>query len=89
MADEINRSTGLFIPFPLLGLILTLVLALGGGIIGMYVKIDTMQATMLMRDSDQRETIRELKNKLELQEMYVRDIRETLAARGELKKRNN
>lgn len=85
MADEASRTGGVFLPYPLLGLLLTLTLALGGGLIGLYATVTTMNATMLMRDADQREAIKELKNKLELQEMYTRDIRETLAARGDLK----
>jgi hypothetical protein len=78
MSDEMARTSGLFIPYPLLGILLTLVLALGGGIIGMYVKVDTMNATILMRDSDQRDAIKELKGKLELQELYTKDIREKM-----------
>lgn len=76
MSEEANRSGGLFLPYPLLGILMTLVLALGGGIIGMYVKVDTMNATILMRDADQREAVKELKNKLELQELLIRDLRE-------------
>lgn len=79
MPEEANRSGGLFMPYPLLGILLTLVLSLGGGIIGLYVKVDTMQATMLLRDSDQRDVVKELKNKLELQELLIRDLREKQA----------
>ena len=76
MSDEANKTGGVFLPYPLLGILMTLVLALGGGIIGMYVKVDTMNATILMRDADQREAVKELKNKLELQELLIRDLRE-------------
>src|SRR6476469_5660747 len=86
MSEEAVRTNGVFLPYPLLGIMLTLVLALGGGIIGMYVKVDTMSSVILMRDADQREQVKKLENKLDLQEMYIRDIRETLAARGELRK---
>lgn len=86
MSDEAVRTGGLFLPYPLLGIMMTLILALGGGIIGLYVKVDTMGAVMLMRDADHREQVKDLKNKLELQELYIHDIREMLAARGELKK---
>ena len=76
MSDEAQRTGGLFLPYPLLGLLLTLMLTLGGGIIGMYVKLDTMNATMIMRDTDQKEQLKELKNKLDLQDQYTRDLRE-------------
>lgn len=86
MADEAVRTNGVFVPYPLLAIMLTLTLALGGGLIGLYATVTTMNATMLMRDADQKEAIKKLENKLEIQEMYTHDIRETLAARGELKK---
>lgn len=78
MSEEASRTGGLFLPYPLIGLLLTLTLALGGGIIGLYAQVTTMNATILMRDSDHREQIKELKNKLELQELYTKDIREKL-----------
>ena len=52
MSEEASRTGGVFLPYPLLGIMLTLVLTLGGGIIGMYVKVDTMNSTILMRDAD-------------------------------------
>lgn len=76
MADEAQRTGGVFLPYPLLGILMTLIVVLGGGIIGMYVKIDTMNATMIMRDSDYRDAQKELKNKAELQELLIRDLRE-------------
>lgn len=89
MSDEAQRTHGLFLPYPLLGIMLTLVLALGGGIIGLYVKVDTMGTVMLMRDADHREQVKDLKNKNELLEMYIHDIRELLAADGKLKKKGS
>lgn len=89
MSEEAVRTNGVFLPYPLLGIMMTLILALGGGIIGLYVKVDTMGAVMLMRDADSREAVRKLENKLELQEVYIHDIREMLAADGKLKKRGS
>jgi len=76
MADEAQRTGGLFLPWPLLGFLLTLTLALGGGLLGMYVKLDTMNATMIMRDADHREAVKKLENQNELQELLIRDLRE-------------
>lgn len=76
MSEEASRTGGLFLPYPLIGILMTLVLALGGGIIGMYVKLDTMNATMIMRDADHREALKKLENKSDLQELLIRDLRE-------------
>lgn len=84
MSDEAQRIGGVFIPYPLLGILLTLTLALGGGILALYVQVSTMNATMLMRDADYRKQVDKLEEKLELQEMYTKDIREQL---GILKER--
>lgn len=76
MSDEAKQTGGVFLPYPLLGILMTLILALGGGIIGMYVKLDTMNATMMMRDADHREALRKLENQNDLQELLIRDLRE-------------
>ena len=87
MSEEASRTGGVFLPYPLLGIMLTLVLTLGGGIIGMYVKVDTMNSTILMRDADQREALKEIRNKLELQELLTRDLREKQVRQEEREKR--
>jgi hypothetical protein len=89
MADEMSRTNGLFIPYPLLGLMLTLVLALGGGLIGIYAQVSSMNATMLMRDSDSREQIKALHEDAKLQAMYIADLREKIIRLEERKKGNN
>lgn len=87
MADEAQRTSGVFIPYPLLSIMLALVIALGGGIIGMYVKLDTLNATMLMRDGDRSDQLKEIKEKLELQNVYITDLREKEVRREEREKR--
>jgi len=79
MAEEATRTGGLWMPYPLLGILLTLVLVLGGGMIGLYSTVTTMNATMLMRDSDYRQQMTEQKNKIELLQMYIADDRKALA----------
>lgn len=86
MADEANRTNGLFLPYPLLGLILTLVLALGGGLIGVYAQLQSMQATMLMRDADAREQLKALRDETKLQSMLIADLREKIIRLEERKK---
>lgn len=86
MSDEAKQTGGVFLPYPLLGILMTLILALGGGIIGMYVKVDTMNATILMRDADQREQLKALRDEQKLQSMYMSDLREKIIRLEERKK---
>lgn len=89
MSDEASRANGLFLPYPLLGLILTLVLALGGGLIGIYAQVSSMNATMLMRDADSREQIKSLREENKLLSMYITDLRERVIRQEEQRKGNN
>ena len=75
MSEQTSHS-GLFIPYPLLGIITVLVLALGGGIVGLYSQLSAMNTTMLMRDSDHQQQVKELKEETKLQGMYITDLRE-------------
>jgi hypothetical protein len=79
MSEEAAKSGGLWMPYPLLGILLSLVLVLGGGIIGLYSTVTTMNATMLMRDSDYRERMAKQETQVELLKMYVADDRKVLA----------
>ncbi len=78
MTDEAQRTGGIFLPYPLLGIMMTLILALGGGIIGMYVKLDTMNATILMRDADSQRERQQTWDKLEQMQVYINNDRERL-----------
>ena len=66
-------------PYPLLGLILTLVLALGGGMAGLVIQVNSLQTTLLLRDADHRDALKKLENQNDLQEQYIRDVREKQA----------
>lgn len=87
MAEEAQRTNGVFIPYPLLGLLLTLTLVLGGGLIGLYAQVSTMNATMIMRDADRADQLRKLEEKLELTNVYMTDLREKEARREEREKK--
>lgn len=78
MADEASRNNGLFLPYPLLGLLLTLVMALGGGIIGLYTQLSAMQTTMILRDSDYQRQVKDLKDKQDQMEVYLHNDREKI-----------
>lgn len=80
MADEAQKTAGLFIPYPLLGLILTLTLALGAGIVGLYATVQTLNTTLLIRDSDYQRQLKEQKEKMDQLEIYLHNDRERLIA---------
>jgi len=88
MADEINRSSGLFIPYPLLGLVMTLVLALAGGIIGLYSQMSAMNTTMILRDTDFQRQVKDLKDKQDQMEVYLHNDREKIIGLQEQVNRN-
>ena len=79
MAEEVNRQGGLFLPYPLLGILMTLILALGGGIIGLYTQISAMNTTILMRDADYRREQQQAWEKIEQMQVYIQNDREKLA----------
>jgi uncharacterized protein HemX len=84
MAEEANRTGGLFLPYPLLGLVLTLVLALGGGIAGLFIQVNSLQTTILLRDSDYQRERQQSWEKIEQMQVYIQDDRERL---GKLEER--
>lgn len=81
MSDEVAKG-GLFIPYPLLAIFMALILALGGGIIGLYSQLSAINATMIMRDSDYRDDQRKAWEKIEQLQVYIKDDREKLVGQG-------
>lgn len=86
MSEEANRTSGVFLPYPLLGILMTLVLALGGGIIGLYAQLTAMNATMIMRDADHRREQQQNWDKIEQLQVYIHNDRERI---GKLEERIN
>lgn len=87
MSEEAVRTGGLFLPYPMLAIMMTLILALGGGIIGMYVKLDTMNATMIMRDAQSQREQQQTWQKLEQMMVYINNDRERLIRLEEQQKK--
>ena len=75
MPEEVAKG-GLFIPYPLLGIMMALVIALSGGIIGLYTQLSAMNTTMILRDNTYQQQVKELKDKADLQSVYIQDLRE-------------
>lgn len=78
MSEEATRSGGVFLPYPLLGILMALILALGGGIIGLYSQLSAMNATMIMRDADYRREQQQAWEKIEQLQVYIKDDREKI-----------
>lgn len=88
MSEEANKSGGVFLPYPLLGILMTLILALGGGIIGLYSQLSAMNATMIMRDADYRREQQQAWDKIEQLQVYIQNDRERLS-KLEAQQQNN
>lgn len=73
-----QEAKGVFIPYPLLGIIITLCMIVVGGIIAIQVQVSNLSTTILLRDADQRAVIQELKDKAEQHAVYIHDDREKL-----------
>lgn len=84
MSDEAAKTSGLFIPYPLLAILLTLVLALGGGIIGLFIQVGSLQTTILLRDADYQRERQQAWEKIEQLQVYINNDRERL---GKLEER--
>lgn len=78
MADEAQRTGGVFIPYPLLTIMMGLILTLGGGIIGMYVKVDSLSTTILMQNQEYQRERKEAWDKMEQLQVYINNDRERL-----------
>ena len=79
MSEEAKQTGGVFLPYPLLGILMTLILALGGGIIGLYSQLSAMNATMIMRDADYRREQQQAWDKIEQLQVYIQNDREKIA----------
>lgn len=77
MSEE-SAKGGVFIPYPLLAILMGLVMALGGGLIGLYTQLSSMNTTMLLRDGDYQRQLQEQKKTIELLQVYVQNDREKL-----------
>ena len=84
MSDEAQRTSGLFIPYPLLGILMTLLLALGSGIVGLFIQVNSLQTTLLLRDASYQQDQKKAWDKIEQLQVYIQNDRERL---GKLEER--
>lgn len=88
-------SRGLFIPWPLMAIIVTLAVVLVSGLVTLEVQVSNLSTTILLRDADQRAEIMAIKEKAAQLEVYIHndreklvDIQTTLREADKLKRRN-
>lgn len=73
-----QQAKGIFLPYPLIGILVTIGALVLSGIIGLYVQVSSLSTTMLLRDADQRAEIIALKEKSSQLEVYIHNDREKL-----------
>lgn len=73
-----QEAKGVFIPYPLLAIMVTLGLVIVGGIVAIQVQVSNLSTVILLRDADQRAVTQELKEKTEQLQVYIYDSREKL-----------
>lgn len=73
-----HPSRGIFLPYPLLAVIVTLSIVVISGIVALEVQVSNLNTTLLLRDADQRAEIIALKEKSAQLEVYIHSDREKL-----------
>ncbi len=73
-----QTSRGVFLPYPLLGMLITVAIVLVSGLVALEVQVSNLSTTLLLRDADQRAEILSLKEKAAQLEVYIHDDREKL-----------
>lgn len=73
-----QEAKGVFIPYPLLAIMVTLGLVIVGGIVAIQVQVSNLSTVILLRDADQRAVVAEQKEKLEQLQVYIFDSREKI-----------
>ncbi len=75
---EQAASRGVFLPYPLLGMLVTIAIVLVSGLVALEVQVSNLSTTLLLRDADQRAEITAIKEKNAQLEVYIHNDREKL-----------
>lgn len=73
-----QEAKGIFLPYPLLAIIATVVIVLVTGLVTLEVQVSNLGTTLLLRDSDTRAQTQATKEKLDTLEVYIHNDREQL-----------
>ena len=71
-----QQTKGLFLPYPLLGILTTVGALVLSGIVGLYVQVSSLNTTLLLRDADTQRALIQQADKIEQLEVYLHDMRE-------------
>lgn len=72
------QAKGVFLPYPLLAILVSVAMLLLGGVITLEVQVNNLSTTMLLRDADARAMAHDMQEKLGQLEVYIHDDREKL-----------
>lgn len=73
-----QQAKGIFLPYPLLAILVTIGALALSGIIGLYVQVSNLSTTMLLRDADQRASNQLAADKLSTLQVYLQNDRERI-----------
>lgn len=80
-----SASKGVFIPWPLLAIIVTLAIVLISGLVTLEVQVSNLSTTLLLRDADHARQVQDIKVELakegerrELTDLKLTDLREKI-----------
>ncbi len=73
-----TEARGVFLPYPLLGIIVTIAIVLISGLVTLEVQVSNLNTTLLLRDADTRAQMLASKEKVDQLEVYLHDDREKL-----------
>ncbi len=73
-----QQAKGVFLPYPLLAILVTVGAMLLGGIITLEVQVSNLSTTMLLRDADQRAANQLAADKLGTLQVYIQNDRERI-----------
>jgi len=73
-----TQAKGVFLPYPLLAILMSIAMLLLGGVITLEVQVNNLSVTMLLRDADSRAIAHDMQEKMGQLEVYIHDDREKL-----------
>lgn len=73
-----SQTKGVFLPYPLLGILVTIGALALSGIIALEVQVSNLSTTILLRDADQRAANQIAADKLATLEVYLHNDRERI-----------
>lgn len=82
-----QASKGVFIPWPLLAIIVTLAIVLVSGLVTLEVQVSNLSTTLLLRENDRAREVKDLKDEMarisgknEQLQVYIQNDREKLVS---------